>query len=330
MARGTQQMKQPSVSVVVPNWNGVDVIGACLDSLLAQSYLPAEIIVVENGSVDGSADFITTSYPKVKLIKEPINLGFAGGVNVGIKAAKSDYVWLFNNDAVAKPDCLANLIATATKNNADITSAVILSDSGKTIDSDGDVYTIYGLPFPRHRGLPAGSVSKKDEPIFSASGGASLYKKSLFKEIGYFEESFFAYYEDIDLSMRAQMQKKSIWLSHKAVVLHATSHTSNKIPGFGREMAIRNSIYIFWRDLPKGVQGRVFWRFLYANWRLTLSTAVKGHPYRAMRAHFTALFRTPQLLRDRREILKSNQLSPDEFYKMFSTENPMKVLKSRR
>lgn len=89
-------MKQPTVSVVVPNWNGKDILGKCLDSLQTQSYRPAEIIVVENGSIDGSAEYIAKHYPEVALIVEPENLGFAGGVNVGIKAAKSDYIWLFN------------------------------------------------------------------------------------------------------------------------------------------------------------------------------------------------------------------------------------------
>ncbi len=323
-------MKKPTVMVVIPNWNGKDVIGKCLESLQAQSYKPAEIIVVENGSIDGSAEYIAINYPQVTLIKEPTNLGFAAGVNVGIKAAKSDYVWLFNNDAVAQKDCLAKLVATAVKTKADITSAVILSEDGKKIDSDGDVYTVYGFPYPRHRNLLASALPKQDEPIFAASGGASLYKASLFKEIGYFEESFFAYYEDVDLSMRAQLQKMSIWLCQNAIVLHATSHTSNKIPGFGREMAIRNSIYIFWRDLPGAVQRKVFWRFLYYNWRLTLVTILKGHPYRALRAHFVALFKTRQLLKDRKQILQHSKLTPDEFYTMFSKENPFKVLKSRQ
>ncbi len=323
-------MNQPTVTVVIPNWNGKDVISKCLDSLQAQSYKPNEIIVVENGSTDGSTEYIVKNFPKVKLIQEPVNLGFAGGVNVGIKAATSDYIWLFNNDAVAQKDCLAKLVATAVKTKADITSAVMLSADGKKIDSDGDVYTIYGFPYPRHRNLAASELPKQDEPIFAASGGASLYKASLFTDIGYFEESFFAYYEDVDLSMRAQLQKKSLWLSHNAIVLHATSHTSNKIPGFGREMAIRNSIYIFWRDLPKGVQGKVFWRFLCANWRLSLVSILKGHPYRVLRAHFTALFHTPQLLKARKEIQSTKKISAEQFLGLISRENPFKVLKSRQ
>lgn len=322
-------MKQPTVSVVVPNWNGKDVIGKCLDSLQAQSYQPTEIIVVENGSTDGSAEYISNKFGTVKLVVLPKNRGFAGGVNVGIKAAKSDYVWLFNNDAVADKDCLKNLVATATKHNADITAAVILTDNDTKIDSDGDVYTVWGLPFPRHRGLSLSSVPTQDEQIFSASGGASMYKKTLFDQIGLFDENFFAYYEDVDLSMRAQLQNKKIWLSHNAIVHHTMGHTSNKVPGFGREMTIRNSIYIFWKDLPFPLNLKVFPRFIYANWRISAAGIFRGHPVRIVRAHFTAIFYTIHILRQRVYIQRNRKVTSKEFEARLSNENPLKVLRDR-
>jgi GT2 family glycosyltransferase len=323
-------MKQPTVSVVIPNWNGKEVIGDCLKSIITQNFKPTEVIVVENGSTDGSAQYIRSNFPKINLVEIPKNLGFAGGVNVGIKDAKGDYVFLFNNDAVADKNCLKNLVATATKTKADITAAIILTDNDSKIDSDGDVYTIYGLPFPRHRGLPPNYVPTQDEQIFSASGGASLYQKTLFDQIGYFDEAFFAYYEDIDLCMRAQLQAKSVWLSHKAVVHHVMGHTSNKVPGFGREMTIRNSIYLFWKDLPVGVFLKVLPRFIYANLRLTAAAFVKGHPYRAIRAHLTALIHLPSLLTKRHKIQKNRKLSSAEYAKLLSKDNPFKALAGRK
>lgn len=323
-------MKQATVSVVIPNWNGKDVIGGCLKSLENQSYKPAEIIVVENGSVDGSADYIKKHFPNVKLVELSKNRGFAGGVNAGIREAKSDYVFLFNNDAVADKDCLKYLVTTAQKNDADITTAVILTENDKKIDSDGDVYTIFGMPFPRHRGLSPNDVSNKDEQIFSASGGASLYKSTLFDQIGYFDETFFAYYEDVDISMRAQLQKKQIWLSHKAIVHHAMGHTSSKVPGFGREMTIRNSIYLYWKNLPTPLWVKMLPRFFYANLRLTAAAMVKGHPWRAIRAQLIALVHFPSMLVKRHEIQKNKKLSSSEFETLLSRENPFKVNASRR
>jgi GT2 family glycosyltransferase len=328
--KSSSNSNSPTVSVVIPNWNGKDVIGDCLKSLQKQSYKLAQVIVVENGSVDGSIEYIEKNFPEVILLKQPKNLGFAGGVNVGIKAAqenKSDYVWLLNNDATADKDCLKNLLRTATKQSADIVASVILTRNDTIIDSDGDTYGMYGLPFPRHRNAPASQVPKADEPIVSASGGASLYKTSLFDEIGYFDEMFFAYYEDVDLSMRAQLRGKKIWLSHNAIVHHRMNHTADRIPGFGQEMTIKNSIYLFWKIIPFPLILRVFPRFLYANWRVTAITALRGHPWRAVRAHLVAAWHTPQLMRARKQIQGSRTISPTELEALLDKRNPFRALK---
>jgi len=319
--------KEPTVSAVIPNWNGKKVIGDCVRSLKKQSYKLNEIIVVENGSKDGSAKYISENFPYVTILQQDKNLGFAGGVNVGIKAAKSDYVWLFNNDAEADKDCLKNIIATAVKNKADIVSSVILTGNGKLIDSDGDTYSMYGIPFPRHRNAGIDMVPKKDEPIFSASGGASLYKKSLFDEIGYFDEMFFAYYEDVDLSMRAQLAAKKIWLSHNAIVHHKMNYTSKKVPGLGEEMTIKNSIYIFWKDLPFPLIIKVFPRFLYANWRITAITILHRHPRRAVRGQLLALLHSFHLLKRRIQIQSTRKVTSRQFEELIDKRNPFRVLK---
>lgn len=316
-----------TVSVVVLNWNGAEVTPACLRSLAKQTVKPSEIIVIDNGSTDGSADIIEKEFTNVKLIREPKNLGFAGGVNVGIKASKSDYVMLLNSDAEAEPRCIENLLKTANKTNADIVQAVILTDKGKRIDSVGDVYTIWGLPFPGGRNQSSKNVPTDDQKIFSASGGASMYKKSLFNEIGYFDEMFFAYYEDVDISMRAQLLGKEIWLSSNAIVQHRMNFSFNKIKGLGRELTIRNSIYLFWKNLPFPLIAKVFPRFLYANWRMTAAAMLKGHFWRAVRAHFVALWHTPHLLVRRIRIQKNKKLSSKEFEDLLSRDNPFTAVK---
>lgn len=323
-------MKQPTVSVVIPNWFGKDVIEQCLKSLESQTHKPTEIIIVENGHTDNSPELIKKNFPNVKIIQLEKNVGFAGGVNVGIKASSSDYIWLFNNDAIAKKDCLAQLVNTATTYKADITSSVILTDNGKKIDSCGDIYTIYGMPYPEHRGLPVASVPKKDKQIFSASGGASLYKTNLFSEIGLFDESFFAYYEDVDISMRAQLQKKSVWLSHNAIVSHRISHSSNKVPGFGREMAIRNSIYLFWKNVPFPLLFNIMPRFIYSNLRLTLSTIIRGYPIKALHAHLSAFFHFLPIIVKRHNIQKNKKLTSSQFSLLISKCNPLKFTKQRQ
>ena len=316
-----------TISVVVLNWNGADVTPDCLRSLEHQTTKPNEIIVVDNGSVDGSAKTIEKEFKGTKLLKQPKNLGFAGGVNVGIIAAKSVYVFLLNNDATCESTCLEELLKTATKNDADITQAVILTNNGKNIDSCGDVYSIWGLPYPEHRNQPTSKLPKADKAIFAASGGASMYKRSLFDEIGLFDESFFAYYEDVDISMRAQLRAKKIWLSRKAIVHHKMNYSADKLPGFGREMTIRNSIYLFWHNLPFPLIAKVFPRFLYANWRMTGAAMVKGHPWRAVRAHVVALAHTPWLLAERRRIQGSRKISSRQLEAMLTRAQPFKAVK---
>src|SRR5665811_2212163 len=191
--------------VVVPNWNGADCLAACLDSLLAQSVKP-RVIVVVNGSADGSLELLK-KYPGVEVIKHDVNKGFAGGVNAGFRRAIEDgvkYVATLNNDAVADKGWLEQLMAVFDKNpEVGIVTSKILDAKGQKIDSTGDYLTVWGLPYPRGRGEP--ELDKYDEQvdIFAASGGASLYRVKMLKEIGLFDEDFFAYYEDVDLSFRA-------------------------------------------------------------------------------------------------------------------------------
>lgn len=313
-----------SISTIILNWNGGEITLECLNSLSKQSRKPDEIIVVDNGSSDGSNKLIKAKFPDIKMIELPKNLGFAGGVNVGIKASKSDFVMLLNNDATCEPTCIEALLKTAEEHDADITQAVILTDSGKKIDSIGDVYTMWGLPHPGQRNESSSRIPKEDRQIFSASGGASMYKKSLFDEVGVFDEMFFAYYEDVDISMRSQLRGKRIWLSSKAIVQHRMNHTANRMPGLGREMTIRNSIYLFWKVLPFPLILKVFPRFLYANWRMTFGTIVHGHPWRALRAQFTALIHTPHLLIRRVKIQRSRKVSSSQLESLLSKDNPFK------
>ena len=151
----------PRVSVVVPNWNGKDALGDCLDSLLAQTQ-PCRVIVVENGSTDGSLEFLQTKYPSVTVMANKKNLGFAGGVNTGIRkslADDDDFVALFNNDAVASKNWLKQLVADLSVNtDAGIATCKLVDTSGKHLDSTGDMYTTWGLPYPRGRGEPVSDI----------------------------------------------------------------------------------------------------------------------------------------------------------------------------
>jgi GT2 family glycosyltransferase len=166
------------VAVIVPNWNGADSLSACLDSLLAQTQ-KVHVIVVDNGSIDGSRELLK-KYEATEVILHDKNKGFSGGVNAGFRSAIEagfDYVAAFNNDAVAEKVWLENLVKELdARSEVGIATGKFLGADGSYIDSTGDYYTVWGLPYPRGRGEK--DLEKYDEQVdvFAASGGASLYR----------------------------------------------------------------------------------------------------------------------------------------------------------
>ena len=193
-------------SVIIPNLNGAGWLRDSIESVWAQTEQDFELIVIDNGSTDESLD-IARSYcgrDRYTLIENAGNTGFSHAVNQGIAIAKGEYMALFNNDAFAEPDWLAELIKTA---DADpkifaVSSLMLRYYEPELADDAGDYVTILGFACKRGDGLKASRYTKPCR-VFSACGGAALYRKSILDEIGVFDELFFAYYEDVDLSWRA-------------------------------------------------------------------------------------------------------------------------------
>lgn len=270
-------MKVPFV--VIPNWNGADRIRACLDSLKLQSQ-PHEVIVVENGSVDNSAEIIEKEYPGAILIRHAKNKGFTGGVNAGIRYAieqNGEYVALLNNDAVADKDWLKRLVDFLDNNpEAGIATGKILESGGKELDSTGEAYSIWGLSFPRGRGQEDKGQFDKDNWVFGASGGASLYRISMLKEIGLFDEDFFAYYEDVDISFRAQLGGWKVGYAPQAVVYHQIGATSSAIKGFATYQTLKNLPLLLWKNVPWALMPKVWPRLVLAHSGIAFSALRRG------------------------------------------------------
>jgi GT2 family glycosyltransferase len=247
-----------SVLIVVLNWNGIKDTKKCLDSLLNQTYPNFKILVVDNGSVDESLTILREIEKKnenITIVANKKNLGFAGGVNAGITyAIGKDYdaVALFNNDATADKEWLSELVKGSKQKDTSVVTGLLLHENGKTIDSTGDYYSVWGMPFPRNRGDNTLGASESGF-VFSGSGGASLYKTSLFKEIGLFDKSFFAYYEDLDVSFRTQLAGHKVYYTDKAIAYHKQGATSNKIPGFTVYQTFKNIPLLFAKNVPVGL-----------------------------------------------------------------------------
>ena len=246
-----------SVLIVVLNWNGLDDTEHCLKSLSNQTYGNFNIALVDNGSTEPDtnkrlASLQETYRDQLYILRNSKNLGFDGGVNTGIRFGLEqgfDHIALFNNDAVADPGWLAALVGASKKQGSYLTTGLLLHEDGKTIDSTGDWYTSWGLPFPRSRNEPA-SAAPKAGYVFGVSGGASLYNANLFRAIGLFDETFFAYYEDVDISFRALLAGYKAYYQPVAIAYHKQGATSSKIPGFAVKQTMKNLPLLFIKNVP--------------------------------------------------------------------------------
>lgn len=266
-------------SVVIPNWNGAKTIIDCLESMKAQNQ-EVDIIIVDNGSTDDSVETIRKKFPEIVLIELSNNLGFAGGVNAGIKKAiegDSKYIALFNNDAVAERNWLKSLVNFMEKNpGTGIAASKILNATGEFIDSTGEAYTIWGLPFPRGRGETDINRYDNDTEIFGASGGASIYRVKMLQEIGLFDEDFFAYYEDVDLSFRAQLAGWKVAYVPKAVVYHQIGTTSTKVKDFTTYQTLKNLPWLLWKNVPLGLLPKIWPRLVLVYIGIAVKALIRG------------------------------------------------------
>lgn len=217
----------PDVTVIVLNFNGKDHLGDCLDSLLALDYPPErlEIMVVDNGSVDQSVPFVRQVYPSVRLLELPENRGFAAGNNAGAQAARGTYLAFLNNDMRVDPRWLIEMVeAMQTADDVASVGARILTWDGSGIDFVGGALNFYGMGFQPEDVVKAGEGVHE---ILFACGGAMLIRRDVFLASGGFDESFFAYFEDIDLGWRLWVLGYRVLLAPRAVVYHR-GHATGK------------------------------------------------------------------------------------------------------
>jgi GT2 family glycosyltransferase len=249
----------------------------------------------------------------IELLCNQKNLGFAGGVNTGIRWALGnnfDAIALFNNDAVADRDWLTQLEEVLRSKEVGISTGLLLQEDGKTIDSTGDWYSKWGLPFPRNRN-DASSHAPETEYVFSASGGASLYKASVFQDIGLFDEAFFAYYEDTDISFRAQLAGYKIAYTPNAVAYHKQGATSDKIPGFAVSQTFKNLPLLFLKNTPRELLLSVGGRFYLAYILMYLNTFTHHTGWPATKGVIKGFVLSFSALRLRRSIQKNRRVSSD-------------------
>lgn len=242
-------------TVVIPNLNGAGWLRDSIESVWAQTMRDFELIVIDNASTDESLE-IARSYvgrENYTLIENDRNTGFSYAVNQGIRAAKGEFVALFNNDAFAEPDWLENLIRAAEVDERifAVSSLMIRHFERELADDAGDYVTILGFACKRGDGMKASRYAKPCR-VFSACGGAALYRKSILDKIGLFDENFFAYYEDVDISWRANsLGYKNVYCP-TAKCYHICGATTGAVRynPFKSIQSGRNSILLPYKNMP--------------------------------------------------------------------------------
>ena len=240
------------VSVVIPNFNGIAFLDSVLASLEGQTLSNFEVILVDNGSTDGSCSFVTANYPWVHLIELSENFGFCGAVNAGIRAAKAPYVLLLNNDTEVKEDFVEEMLAAVRrhKNAFSCGARMVQYHDRDRLDDVGNYYCALGWSFARSRGKDIHAYETEDK-IFSACAGAAIYRKKILEKIGYFDEEHFAYLEDTDIGYRARIYGYENWYAPKAIVYHVGSGTSgSRYNQFKTRYSSRNNIYLIYKNMP--------------------------------------------------------------------------------
>lgn len=250
----------PKIDIIIPNWNGAEMLQHCLQSLQNQTFQEFAVIVVDNGSTDGSVELLAKRYPYVHVVEFAYNTGFSVAVNAGIEQSTAELVLLLNNDMEVSSDCLEKAYSsTLTNLQYDFFALKMLSFKQRdVIDGAGDAVLRGGVGYRLGTLERDGAKYREDREVFGACGGAALYRRSFFDSVGTFDEDFFAYVEDVDLNIRARrLGLKCLFLS-SAVVYHIGSATSgSKINPFTIRLSTRNNLTVLVKNYP----GYYFFRF---------------------------------------------------------------------
>ncbi|OGP79271.1 MAG: hypothetical protein A2V86_08555 [Deltaproteobacteria bacterium RBG_16_49_23] len=243
----------PLLSVIIPNWNGKRFLEECIGSLRDQTFQDFEAILVDNGSTDGSAQFVEERYGGfVQIIRMEKNLGFTGGNNVGIRAAKGEYIVLLNNDTWTDSRWLEELVkAVDCDPMAGMWGSKIYSyDKKDQIEAVGELIYWDGLSRARGQFEPDQGQYEEMEEIFFPPGCGAMYRKRVFDEVGLFDEDFFAYADDAEIGIRARLAGwKSLYVP-RAILYHKNSGTGGQYSPFKAFYVERNRFWITLKYFP--------------------------------------------------------------------------------
>lgn len=309
------------VTVIIVNWNGAHLLQGCLDSLRCQSFQDFSIVVVDNGSDDGSLELLNACYPDVHLMILKKNRGFAKAVNMALNRVHSRYFVLLNNDVELPPDWLVNLVNALESHSeaGSATSKMLEYAHPDIIDRAGDSYTRAGAGFLRGRGMASGQLDTAGW-VFGACGGASIYRRAMIDEIGGFDPDFFLIYEDVDLSFRGQLRGYKCFYEPRAVAYHKVSRSIGYDSGVSVYYGHRNLEWVYLKNMPKGLWLKTFAPHLVYNILSLLFFAYKGLAIPYIHAKRDALRARHKMLEKRRLIQATKVVDNDYIWQLMEKE----------
>ena len=304
-------MNDLAISIVIVNWNGRHLLARCLAYLEVAIAATDQVIVVDNGSHDGSVAWLHAEFPWVEVIALPANRGFAGGNNAALADCRHDWILLINNDAFVAPDAIMQLrqvAATCPPTTGAIAATLLFDHAPDLVASSGIVLRSDGVAIDRDMTRPIADIPTNPQAIAGASGGAVLLRRAMIDDIGFFADDFFNYLEDVDLAWRALLRGwQSIHLP-TAHIRHVYSATSGQGSPFKQRLLGRNR----WRTLIRCLPNELWWRCLPAiisyDIAASIALALSGQ-WAGIAGRLSILADLPTLL-TQRHMIQSRRTAP--------------------
>jgi GT2 family glycosyltransferase len=320
----------PRLSVVLPTWNGLQHLKLCLPSLTSQSFADFEIIVVDNGSGDGTRDYLRRHHPLIKVIGFESNRGFSPAVNAGIRQAQGKYIVLLNNDTQVDPQWLQELVhAAETNEHVDCFASKILRlEDPLLLDSAGDAYDRRGMAWNIGRGHRDGPSFNKPKSVFSVCAAASLYRRRFFEEVGLFDEDFFAFYEDVDLGFRGQLMKRQCLYVPTAIVHHQGGGTFRHLSNAHLYYCTRNAVLVLVKNMPTILFLQNFFRIGLAYTRHFLGHFWRsGQRWGVLSGYVAACLYLPKMFPKRYRNQRRRQITNTELQALLKSQESLPIPK---
>jgi GT2 family glycosyltransferase len=304
----------PAASIIIPHFNGRQHLSDCFNSLRQQSCADFEIILVDNGSTDGSQEYVRTQYPEVRLIELGENRGFTGACNAGWAAAQGEIVILLNNDTAVDPYWLSEIIRAFSEHPeaGSIASKMLLYDRRGQLHTAGDYYRVDGIPGNRGVWQKDEGQYDREEYVFSACGGAAAYRREVLAAIGFLDDDFFFSCEDVDLGWRINLAGWRVLYVPTAVVYHKLKATGGSVTGSYYDG--RNFLYLLWKNYPTTLLRQNWYLIIKAQLRITVAAcrAWRGEAARArLRGQLAGVWGIRKMWRKRQQVQAFRRIDDD-------------------